>query len=88
MSITVNLYYTGENGNALKFAQEMENSGTADAIRREEGNLRYEYFIPMQDKETVLLIDSWESQQALDVHHASPMMQTIAAYESRTLRVG
>ena len=65
MSITVNLYYTGENGNALKFAREMENSGTADAIRREEGNLRYEYFIPMQDEETVLLIDSWENQQAL-----------------------
>jgi quinol monooxygenase YgiN len=83
MSITVNLYYTGENGNALKFAQEMENSGTADAIRREEGNLRYEYFQPLQDKETVLLIDSWESQQALDVHHASPMMQTIAALRDK-----
>lgn len=83
MSITVNLYYTGENGNALKFAQEMESSGTAEAIRREEGNLRYEYFIPMQDKETVLLIDSWESQQALDVHHASPMMQTIAALRDK-----
>lgn len=83
MSITVNLYYTGENGNVLKFAQEMENSGTADAIRREEGNLRYEYFIPMQDEETVLLIDSWENQQALDVHHASPMMQTIAALRDK-----
>lgn len=83
MSITVNLYYTGENGNALKFAREMESSGTADAIRREEGNLRYEYFIPMQDEETVLLIDSWESQQALDVHHASPMMQTIAALRDK-----
>ena len=83
MSITVNLYYTGENGNALKFAQEMENSGTAGAIRREEGNLRYEYFIPMQDEETVLLIDSWENQQALDVHHASPMMQTIAALRDK-----
>ena len=83
MSITVNLYYTGENGNALKFAREMESSGTADAIRREEGNLRYEYFIPMQDEKTVLLIDSWENQQALDVHHASPMMQTIAALRDK-----
>lgn len=83
MGITVNLYYTGENGNALKFAREMESSGTADAIRREEGNLRYEYFIPMQDEETVLLIDSWENQQALDVHHASPMMQTIAALRDK-----
>ena len=26
MSITVNLYYTGENGNALKFAREMESN--------------------------------------------------------------
>lgn len=78
MSITVNLYYTGENGNALKFAL-----FPADAIRREEGNLRYEYFIPMQDEKTVLLIDSWENQQALDVHHASPMMQTIAALRDK-----
>lgn len=61
----------------------MESSGTADAIRREEGNLRYEYFIPMQDEKTVLLIDSWENQQALDVHHASPMMQTIAALRDK-----
>ena len=27
MSITMNLYYTGENGNARKFAEEMESSG-------------------------------------------------------------
>ncbi|MBQ6636398.1 MAG: antibiotic biosynthesis monooxygenase [Lachnospiraceae bacterium] len=76
-SITMNLYYTGENGNAQKFAQEMESSGTAAAIRAEEGNLKYAYFISMDDPETVLLIDSWKDQASLDVHHASPMMQTI-----------
>ena len=76
--ITVNLYYTGINGNARKFAEEMEKSGTADEIRAEKGNVRYEYFFPMNDPETVLLIDSWESQEAIDVHHASSMMQTIA----------
>ena len=32
----------------------------------------------MEDPETVLLIDSWENQEAIDVHHASPMMGTIA----------
>lgn len=78
MSITVNLYYTGREGNARKFAQEMEESGTAEAIRREEGNLKYEYFFPMNDPETVLLIDSWKDQAAIDAHHASPMMQKIA----------
>ena len=40
--ITVNLYYTGENGSARRFAEEMESSGTADKIRAEEGNVRYD----------------------------------------------
>ncbi len=57
MSITVNIYYTGVNGNARKFAEEMVQSGTVDMIRNEEGNLRYAYFQPFDDPETVLLID-------------------------------
>ncbi|MCD7769863.1 MAG: antibiotic biosynthesis monooxygenase [Oscillospiraceae bacterium] len=83
MSLTVNLYYTGANGNARKFADEMESSGVASAIRAEKGNLRYDYFIPVADPETVLLIDSWESQDALDAHHASPMMEQIATLREK-----
>ncbi len=83
MSITVNLYYKGTNGAARRFAEEMESSGTADAIRAEDGNLRYEYFIPMDDPETILLIDSWRDQEALDIHHASSMMATIAALRDK-----
>ncbi|OAV80957.1 monooxygenase [Streptococcus gallolyticus subsp. gallolyticus] len=78
MAITVNLYYKGTNGNAKKFMEEMEKSGTAAAIRAEKGNLRYDCFFPANDPETVLLIDSWENQEAIDVHHASPMMETLA----------
>lgn len=78
MAITVNLYYTGKDGAARKFAQEMEESGTADAIRAEEGNVRYRYFQPLDDPETILLIDAWRDQDALDAHHASPMMAKIA----------
>ena len=77
MSITVNIYYSGENGAARKFAEEMMVSGTVAAIRSEKGNLRYEYFYPMDDKETVLLIDSWANQEAIDIHHGTPMMKQI-----------
>lgn len=83
MGIIMNIYYTGTDGNARKFAEEMENSGTAAAIRNEEGNLRYEYFLPMADTETVLLIDCWKDQQALDIHHASPMMERIAELRAK-----
>ncbi len=77
MSITVLIYYTGVDGSARKFAGEMEKSGTAAAIRSEKGNMGYEYFFPMNDPETVLLIDQWENQEAIDLHHASAMMKTI-----------
>ena len=79
MSITVNLYYHGKNGSARAFAEEMERSGIADAIRAEKGNLQYRYFAPLDDPETVLLIDSWVDQAAIDAHHQSPMMQKLAA---------
>lgn len=78
MSITVNLYYTGTNGSARKFAEEMLSSGIVDAVRSEAGNERYEYFFPMEDPETVLLIDRWTDQSALDFHHKTPMMKEIA----------
>ena len=83
MSITINLYYTGNGDAARKFAEEMEASGIAEAIRSEDGNERYEYFFPMNDPETVLLIDSWSSQKALDVHHAPHMMAQIAALREK-----
>ena len=81
--ITVNIYYRGENGSARAFAEEMVRSGVVADIRAEEGNLRYAYFFPMDDPETVLLIDQWRDQAAIDAHHASPMMGKIAALREK-----
>ena len=78
MSITVNILYHGQNGSALAFAREMISSGTVAAIRAEDGNEAYEYYTPLDDPEAILLIDRWRDQTALDFHHASPMMHTIA----------
>ena len=81
--ITVHLYYKGTNGNARAFAEEMEAAGIAENIRKEPGNLRYQYFQPLDDPETVLLIDSWTDQAAIDAHHASPMMAQLAALREK-----
>lgn len=78
MSLTINLYYTGKNGSARRFMEEMENSGISNRIRQEKGNERYNYFFPANDPETVLLIDRWSDQEAINRHHASPMMQELA----------
>ena len=76
--LVINIFYRGKNGNAKKFAEEMVSSGIVDLVRKEEGNLGYSYFFPMEDEETVLLIDKWEDENALDRHHKTEMMKKIA----------
>lgn len=78
MSFSMNLYYKGGNGSARAFAQEMVSSGIVDEIRCMDGCLRYEYFVSLSDPETVLLIDTWRDQKALDEYHASPLMDAVA----------
>ncbi len=83
MAVTLHIYYKGAGGSARKFAEEMTAGGTVQRIREEPGNLQYEYFFPMDDSETLLLIDRWQDQHSIDLHHASPMMNTIAALREK-----
>jgi len=76
--ITVNIFYKGKDGSAKKFIEEMISSKTVEAIRNEKGNIKYEYYYSVDDPETVLLIDAWENQEAIDLHHQSEMMKKIA----------
>lgn len=74
--LTINIYYKGEK--AIDFMKEMESSGIANAIRAKKGCVRYDYFLPVNEENTVLLIDSWNNQEALDEHHKSDLMPKIA----------
>lgn len=44
--LTILIRYKGSNGSARKFVNEMISSGIVEQIRKEQGNLRYEYFFP------------------------------------------
>ena len=77
-TITIHIFYTGQNGSARAFADEMTASGLVARIRAEEGNLGYAYYYPAENPETVLLIDRWRDQGAIDAHHKSEMMSAIA----------
>lgn len=75
--ITILIRYKGKEGNAKKFVNEMMSSGIVNEIRKEYGNLRYEYFFPVKDDDSVLLVDSWINQEALDRHHELNLMNKI-----------
>ena len=81
--LIINIYYKGSDGNARRFAEEMVSRGIVDKVRNEDGNLKYEYFYPMDDPETVMLIDKWKDQESLDIHHKSEMMKEIAELRNK-----
>lgn len=81
--LVINIRYTGENGAARKYVEEMESSGIADRIRAIEGCIGYEYFFPANDPEGVLLIDTWEDQAALNRYHSSPAMTEASALREK-----
>ena len=81
--ITINIRYTSENGGARKYAQEMERSGIAQRIRAIEGCIRYDYFLPTDDPNGLILIDQWENEEALDRYHSSPVMKEAAALREK-----
>lgn len=83
MAITINIRYSGSGDNAKQFAREMLSGGVVEEIRAEKGNLRYEYYLPLEDDGTVLLIDSWADQAVLDAHHDSPAMAKIIALREK-----
>ena len=42
-------------------------------------NILFRFLTPAETvKKAVLLIDQWENREAIDAHHASPMMETIS----------
>lgn len=63
MSLTINIYYIGKDGNAKKFVEKMVATGVVEKVRAEEENEKYEYFFPMDDEEIFLLIDRWKNQE-------------------------
>ena len=83
MALTINITYKGDGDNARKFAEEMLSSGIVDEIRREDGNLRYDYYLPLKEYGSILLVDVWESQEALDRHHLSPVMSKILSLREK-----
>ena len=57
-------------------------SGIPDASRGEDGNLGYDYFFPADTDNRILLIEKWESDEALTRHQHTDHFLAIPAIKS------
>lgn len=82
-SLTLIVTYTMKPGGAEGFLQAVEASGVLEQIRGEDGCRRYEYFLPAQGGDTVLLIETWDSARQQQVHLKQPHMKRLKEIKER-----
>lgn len=78
--ILLHVLYRGEK--AADFAAEMERSGLRAAVLAEEGCMQYDYYLPLTEKDCVLLIEHWHDQAALDKHTTGEPMAKLKALKA------
>ena len=80
-SLTV--IYLAKDGCGRKFVKELEESGVANKVRREDGCLRYDYYFKSWDEDTILLFEEWESKEHQQVHITQPHIADLKAIKEK-----
>jgi len=63
------------------FVAKMKETGILDAIRAEDGNIRYDYYYSEKDANELLLIEQWESKEHQKVHMKQPHMAALREFK-------
>ncbi len=56
------------------FIKKVKETGILQAIRAEDGCIRYDYYLSEKDPNELLLIEQWESKQHQEIHVTQPHM--------------
>ena len=71
---TIYVKYQCHPGKREAFIQKAKETGILEAIRAEDGCIRYDYYFSQKDPSELLLIEQWESKQHQQTHIAQPHM--------------
>ncbi len=54
------------------FLEALQNEKLDEACRNEEGNIRYKYAFSVADPDEMILLETWKSAEAVEIHNAMP----------------
>ncbi len=72
MKRLVEVHYYIKDGKRAEFYNEIIRRGIADSARAEEGNEKYEYYFSPDNENELLLIEIWNSAEAVKIHMETP----------------
>ena len=70
--IVLNVTYRCKPGMREEFLEMIMTEGIDAASRAEEGNVRYDYYIPVDGSDELLLLQKWKDADALAAHRGEP----------------
>lgn len=71
---TIYVVFKSKDGLREKFIQKIKEEGIVDAVRKEDGCIRYDYYFSEKDPNEILLIEAWESKAHQQIHIEQPHM--------------
>jgi len=63
--IVLNVTYKCKPEMREEFLERIMTEGIDDAVRAEDGNLKYDYYFPADDTQELLLVEKWRDADAL-----------------------
>lgn len=63
------------------FIHRVKEEGIVDAIRAEDGCIRYDYYFSEKDANELLLIEAWESKHHQEIHIGQPHMDKLRSFK-------
>ncbi len=76
--IRVQVTYQLKEGAREAFLAELMGDDFLPSVHAEDGCLQYAYFRAVADENVVVLLECWESREALSVHLGQPHMKKLA----------
>lgn len=64
----LNVYYIVKPGKRDDFYNAVVKSGVPEKSRAEKGNIKYDYYFPVDNENEVLLIEHWKDEAAFKFH--------------------
>ena len=77
--IVLNVTYKCKPGMREEFLKAIRAEGLDAACRAEAGNLKYDYYLPADGSDELLLVEKWRDAEALALHGKEPHFARIGA---------
>ncbi|MBR4881104.1 MAG: antibiotic biosynthesis monooxygenase, partial [Clostridia bacterium] len=73
--------FTCHEGKREAFVEKMRSEGILDAVRNEDGCIRYDYYFSEKEPLELLLIEQWETKQHQQIHIGQPHMASMREFK-------